>query len=188
MPVAPMQGGSFSSIPNHDREHQPLASALANASPDQQITVSVFLISNSRFLGEVDEVGEDDTAETTHWEGKRIGEKRGGEIFREGGRRKHRFNFSPNWFFSMARARLCSAKVTAMLLEMDQTEVLHLLQSPASLKAKVIEAMEVLRNVAQQQQPPANPLHSRLASPSLNDESSSSRRLIHFTVGWLHRL
>lgn len=39
------------------------------------------------------------------------------------------------------------AKVTGMLLEMDQTEVLHLLESPEALKAKVAEAMEVLRNV-----------------------------------------
>ncbi|KAL6987846.1 hypothetical protein U1Q18_013592 [Sarracenia purpurea var. burkii] len=43
-------------------------------------------------------------------------------------------------------------KVTGMLLEMDQTEVLHLLESPDALKAKVAEAMEVLRNVAAQQQ------------------------------------
>ncbi|OWM79210.1 polyadenylate-binding protein 2-like [Punica granatum] len=44
-----------------------------------------------------------------------------------------------------------AAKVTGMLLEMDQPEVLHLLESPEALKAKVAEAMEVLRNVAQQQ-------------------------------------
>ena len=42
--------------------------------------------------------------------------------------------------------------MTGMLLEMDQTEVLHLLKSPDALKAKVAEAMEVLRNVVQQQQ------------------------------------
>ena len=41
-----------------------------------------------------------------------------------------------------------AAKVTGMLLEMDQTEVLHLLESPEALKAKVAEAMDVLRNVA----------------------------------------
>ncbi|KAI4298478.1 hypothetical protein L6164_032032 [Bauhinia variegata] len=45
-----------------------------------------------------------------------------------------------------------AAKVTGMLLEMDQTEVLHLLESPEALKAKVAEAIDVLRNVAQQQQ------------------------------------
>lgn len=58
-----------------------------------------------------------------------------------------------------------AAKVTGMLLEMDQTEVLHLLESPDALKAKVAEAMEVLRNVAQQ----ANSSADQLASLSLND-------------------
>lgn len=38
-----------------------------------------------------------------------------------------------------------AGKVTGMLLEMDQTEVLHLIESPDALKAKVHEAMEVLR-------------------------------------------
>lgn len=59
-----------------------------------------------------------------------------------------------------------AAKVTGMLLEMDQTEVLHLLESPDALKAKVAEAMDVLRNVAQQQ---ANNPADQLASLSLND-------------------
>eukprot|EP00262_Sarcandra_glabra_P012238 TRINITY_DN3114_c0_g2_i1.p1 TRINITY_DN3114_c0_g2~~TRINITY_DN3114_c0_g2_i1.p1 ORF type:complete len:659 (+),score=142.30 TRINITY_DN3114_c0_g2_i1:326-2302(+) len=59
-----------------------------------------------------------------------------------------------------------AAKVTGMLLEMDQTEVLHLLESPEALKAKVAEAMDVLRNVAQQQ---ANPPSDQLGSLSLND-------------------
>ncbi|KAI4316685.1 hypothetical protein L6164_024640 [Bauhinia variegata] len=59
-----------------------------------------------------------------------------------------------------------AAKVTGMLLEMDQPEVLHLIESPDALKAKVSEAMDVLRNVAQQQvDSPAD----RLASLSLND-------------------
>ncbi|XP_019156464.1 PREDICTED: polyadenylate-binding protein 2-like [Ipomoea nil] len=61
-----------------------------------------------------------------------------------------------------------AAKVTGMLLEMDQTEVLHLLESPEALKAKVAEAMEVLRNV-QQANSPADQL--QLASLSLNDTS-----------------
>ncbi|KAH9331910.1 hypothetical protein KI387_004018, partial [Taxus chinensis] len=38
-----------------------------------------------------------------------------------------------------------AGKVTGMLLEMDQTEVLHLIESPDALKAKVQEAMDVLR-------------------------------------------
>ncbi|PHT31811.1 Polyadenylate-binding protein 8 [Capsicum baccatum] len=42
-----------------------------------------------------------------------------------------------------------AAKIMGMLLEMDQTEVLHLLESPEALKTKVSEAMEVLRNVQQ---------------------------------------
>ncbi|EEF43658.1 polyadenylate-binding protein, putative [Ricinus communis] len=59
-----------------------------------------------------------------------------------------------------------AAKVTGMLLEMDQTEVLHLLESPEALKAKVAEAMEVLRSVQQQQ---AGGAADQLASLSLND-------------------
>ncbi|XP_027330415.1 polyadenylate-binding protein 2-like isoform X1 [Abrus precatorius] len=59
-----------------------------------------------------------------------------------------------------------AAKVTGMLLEMDQPEVLHLIESPDALKSKVAEAMDVLRNVAQQQ---ANSPADQLASLSLND-------------------
>ncbi|XP_071733287.1 polyadenylate-binding protein 2-like [Rutidosis leptorrhynchoides] len=58
-----------------------------------------------------------------------------------------------------------AAKVTGMLLEMDQTEVLHLLESPEALKAKVAEAMEVLRNVQQANNTPS----AQLASLSLNE-------------------
>ncbi|KAL7085246.1 hypothetical protein ACP275_14G270500 [Erythranthe tilingii] len=58
-----------------------------------------------------------------------------------------------------------AAKVTGMLLEMDQTEVLHLLESPDALKAKVNEAMDVLKNVQQQ----ANSPSDQLASLSLNE-------------------
>lgn len=63
-----------------------------------------------------------------------------------------------------------AAKVTGMLLEMDQTEVLHLIESPEALKAKVAEAMEVLRTVSQQQQQQqANNASDHLSSLSLND-------------------
>ncbi|KAG4173244.1 hypothetical protein ERO13_A11G047000v2 [Gossypium hirsutum] len=61
-----------------------------------------------------------------------------------------------------------AAKVTGMLLEMDQTEVLHLLESPEALKAKVAEAMEVLRNIGPKPQQ-ANSATDRLASLSLNE-------------------
>ncbi|KAK1316280.1 Polyadenylate-binding protein 2 [Acorus calamus] len=61
-----------------------------------------------------------------------------------------------------------AAKVTGMLLEMDQTEVLHLLESPDALKAKVAEAMDVLRNVTQQK-PQASSPSDQLAALSLND-------------------
>lgn len=37
-----------------------------------------------------------------------------------------------------------AAKVTGMLLEMDQTEVLHLIEAPDALKRKVGEAIDVL--------------------------------------------
>ncbi|XP_065871212.1 polyadenylate-binding protein 8-like [Euphorbia lathyris] len=59
-----------------------------------------------------------------------------------------------------------AAKVTGMLLEMDQTEVLHLLESPEALKSKVAEAMEVLRSVQQQQ---AGGAADQLASLSLSE-------------------
>ncbi|XVF05619.1 hypothetical protein REPUB_Repub05bG0188300 [Reevesia pubescens] len=41
-----------------------------------------------------------------------------------------------------------TAKVACMLLEIDQTEVLHLLESPNALKTKVADqALEVLRSL-----------------------------------------
>ncbi|MFS7968390.1 putative polyadenylate-binding protein/Hyperplastic disc protein [Helianthus anomalus] len=52
-----------------------------------------------------------------------------------------------------------------MLLEMDKTEVLHLLESPDALKAKVSETMEVLRNMQQQ----ANSPSAQMGALSLNE-------------------
>lgn len=45
-----------------------------------------------------------------------------------------------------------AGKVTGMLLEMDQTEVLHLLESPETLKANVVQAMESLTNAPQRRE------------------------------------
>jgi polyadenylate-binding protein len=55
------------------------------------------------------------------------------------------------------------AKVTGMLLEMDQTEVLHLIESPDALKKKVAEAMQVLQEVG------ASSVGDQLGSLALND-------------------
>lgn len=54
-----------------------------------------------------------------------------------------------------------AGKVTGMLLEMDQTEVLHLIESPDALKKKVSEAMDVLRLVP-------NSVGDKLGSLTLN--------------------
>eukprot|EP00245_Coleochaete_scutata_P001673 TRINITY_DN1208_c0_g1_i3.p1 TRINITY_DN1208_c0_g1~~TRINITY_DN1208_c0_g1_i3.p1 ORF type:complete len:632 (-),score=172.13 TRINITY_DN1208_c0_g1_i3:423-2318(-) len=56
-----------------------------------------------------------------------------------------------------------AGKVTGMLLEMDQTEVLHLIESPEALKAKVQEAMEVLRMAS------STPVADQLGNLSLGD-------------------
>lgn len=45
-----------------------------------------------------------------------------------------------------------AAKVTGMLLETDQTEVVHLVESPEALKSHVAEAVDILWIVAQQKQ------------------------------------
>lgn len=59
-----------------------------------------------------------------------------------------------------------------MLLEMDQPEVLHLIESPDALKAKVAKAMDVLRNVSQQGNSPTD----QLASLSLTSNLHCSKQ------------
>ncbi|KAL7245810.1 hypothetical protein ACSBR2_001027 [Camellia fascicularis] len=57
-----------------------------------------------------------------------------------------------------------AGKVTGMLLEMDQTEVLHLIESPDALKRKVAEALDVLHLSA-----PGSDVGDQLGSLSLNE-------------------
>ncbi|OIW01421.1 hypothetical protein TanjilG_25717 [Lupinus angustifolius] len=57
-----------------------------------------------------------------------------------------------------------TAKVTGMLLEMDKSEVIHLIESPEELKMKVSEAMQVLREAG-----PGSDVGDQLGSLSLNE-------------------
>ncbi|XP_062158648.1 polyadenylate-binding protein 8-like [Alnus glutinosa] len=77
------------------------------------------------------------------------------------------------------------AKVTGMLLEMDQTEVLHLLESPEALKAKVAETMEVLRRAFVGSAPPREHLVQFYSLiPQLLTEQSSSPSYSGFSNNW----
>ncbi|KAK6160787.1 hypothetical protein DH2020_004168 [Rehmannia glutinosa] len=62
---------------------------------------------------------------------------------------KHRMMLGEQLYPLVERVeRNHAGKVTGMLLEMDQTEVLHLIESPDALKKKVFEALDVLRLAA----------------------------------------
>lgn len=57
-----------------------------------------------------------------------------------------------------------AGKVTGMILEMDQTEVLHLIEAPDALKKKVAEAMDVLHFASSE-----SDVGDQLGSLSLNE-------------------
>lgn len=57
-----------------------------------------------------------------------------------------------------------TAKVTGMLLEMDQSEVINLIESPEDLKTKVSEAMQVLYEAA-----PESGVADQIGSLSVNE-------------------
>ncbi|EOY20027.1 hypothetical protein QUC31_005853 [Theobroma cacao] len=65
-----------------------------------------------------------------------------------------------------------AARVTGMLLELDRTEVLHLLESPEALKSRVAEAMEVLISAA------CTPLGTAVGTGKARRGGSTSRRPI----------
>ncbi|ESQ47964.1 hypothetical protein EUTSA_v10021822mg [Eutrema salsugineum] len=50
------------------------------------------------------------------------------------------------YFWVVKLEPIFAAKITGMLLELDQTQILHLLESPEALKDKVKEAIDVLGN------------------------------------------
>ncbi|KNE66049.1 hypothetical protein AMAG_19326 [Allomyces macrogynus ATCC 38327] len=59
---------------------------------------------------------------------------------------------APRGFFPPGGAPHFAPKLTGMLLEMDATEVLHLLESPEDLHAKIDEAARLLREHLQETQ------------------------------------
>jgi len=87
------------------------------------------------------------------------------------------FQLSCEWFLQLLGESLyplveklepdAASRVTGMLLEMDHPEVLHLIESPRALSAKVAEAMASLIQVEEQQ--PSCPA-DELGFVSLDDD------------------
>ncbi|XVF58435.1 hypothetical protein PTKIN_Ptkin07bG0066700 [Pterospermum kingtungense] len=69
-----------------------------------------------------------------------------------GGMPMHDMSLSQSIPIRALASALANATSKHNALEMGQTKVLHLLESPEAPKAKVAKAMKVLRTVAQQQQ------------------------------------
>jgi polyadenylate-binding protein len=73
-----------------------------------------------------------------------------------------------------------AGKITGMLLEIDNAELLHMLESHEALKSKVEEAVTVLQAhqaktpATGQQQPPAQPQTSQAQAPAGGDKSSGN--------------
>ncbi|PWA78246.1 Poly(A) binding 8-like protein [Artemisia annua] len=70
-----------------------------------------------------------------------------------------------------------AAKVTGMILEMDNTEVLHLLESPTDLKLMVAETMDVLRDVSKDDAREPMPI-KELASALVNTPTYRRRMIL----------
>ncbi|PWA64630.1 Poly(A) binding 8-like protein [Artemisia annua] len=69
------------------------------------------------------------------------------------------------------------AKVIGMILEMDTTEVLHLLESPTDLKLMVAETMDVLRDVSKDDAREPMPI-KELASALVNTPTYRRRMML----------